>query len=285
MTTLKLFNADCLEQMKSIADNSVDLIICDLPYGCLSGRAIGKNAEEKGMFGAKKTIKRADNPDKSNDREFCHWDIKINLDLFWKQIRRIRKDDHTPCLHFCSTKFGIDLINSNPKEFRYDLVWCKSNAVGFLSANKKPMAAHEMIYVFSKQGANYNRIDIIGDFPAGGGGRSSSNFIPTISEITNINSTVAGKRCPKSYIEIANKKEKNGHPTAKPIELYKWLIERYSNEGDTVLDPTFGSANSGVASRELKRNYIGIEMNKEFFDKAEKSLVIINEVDIDNKSN
>ena len=266
--TLQLFNADCLEQLKAIADKSIDLIICDLPYGCLSGKAIDK----------KEKLKRADNPNKQNDRQAgtvisgCKWDIKIDLDLFWTHIRRIRKNDHTPCLHFCSTKFGIDLINSNPREFRYDLVWCKSNAVGFLAANRKPMSAHEMIYVFSKAGSNYNRIDIIGDFPAGGGGRSSSNFIPSISELSNVNSTVPGKRCPISYIEIANKKEKNGHPTAKPIELYKWLISRYSNEGDTVLDPTFGSAHSGVASRDLKRNYIGIEMDKAFFDKAKSIL-------------
>jgi site-specific DNA-methyltransferase (adenine-specific) len=259
MTTIQLYNADCLEQMKLIADKSIDLIICDLLYGCLSGRAIGKNAEEKGCF--------------SGAEAGCAWDIKINLDLFWTQIRRIRKDDHTPCIHFCSTKFGIDLINSNPKEFRYDLVWIKPNAVGFLSANKKPMASHEMLYVFSKSGAKYNRIDIEGDFPAGGGGRSVSRFIPSINGLSNINSTTIGKRCPKSYIDINNKKEKGAHPTAKPVELYKWLIERYSNINATVLDPTFGGANSALACIELNRNYIGIEMNEEFFKKAQKKLI------------
>jgi DNA modification methylase len=256
MTTLQLYNADCLEQMKSIADKSIDLIICDLPYGCLGG---GGNEKRKGV-------------NKSMGGGFiapCSWDIKIDLDLFWKQIKRIRKTDASPCIHFCSTRFGNDLINSNEKEFRYDLVWCKSNAVGFLSANKKPMSAHEMIYVFSKKGANYNRIDIQGDFPTGGGGRSKASFIPSLNNLKNINSTVAGKRCVISHIEIANKKEKKGHPTAKPIDLYKWLIERYSKEGDTVLDPTFGSCNSGQVCKELKRNYIGIEMKKEFFDKAQ----------------
>jgi site-specific DNA-methyltransferase (adenine-specific) len=281
MTTLKLFNADCLEQMKSIPDKSVGLIICDLPFGCLSGRAIGKNAEEKGMFGAtKKTIQRADNPDKSNDREFCDWDIKINLELFWKQIRRIRKDDHTPCLHFCSTKFGYDLIKSNEKEFRYDMVWNKMRGVGFLSANKKPMVAHEMIYVFSKKGANYNRIDIEGEPYIRNRNTINRQYGTKVSDQT-INT---GSRCVISVIENHNSSgRKNGHPTAKPVELYKWLISRYSNEGDMVLDPTFGSANSGVASRELKRNYIGIEMNKEFFDKAEKSLGNTNEISLNNK--
>lgn len=268
MTTLKLFNADCLEQMKSIPDNSVDLIICDLPYGCLT------------TGDTKKKLMRADRPDQPNNREGgtmvgCDWDIKINLDLFWKQVKRIRKDDHTPCIHFCSTKFGYDLIKSNEKEFRYDIVWCKSNAVGFLDANKKPMAAHEMIYIFSKKGANYNRIDITECVPyeITRTADSSNHYNVKRLDKKSINT---GTRCIKSWVQIANKRVKDGHPTSKPIELYKWLIERYSKEGDTVLDPTFGSGNSGHACKDLKRNYIGIEMNKGFFDKAEKSLVTIN---------
>lgn len=260
MATFEIFNADCLEKMKDMPDKSLNLILCDLPYGCLT---TGES---------KKKLNRADNPDKLNNREGvvagCAWDIKIDLEEFWKQIKRIRKDDYTPCIHFCNTKFGNELINSNPKEFRYDLVWCKSNAVGFLSANKKPMSAHEMIYVFSKLGANYNRIDIQGDFPntnIGNRGFKSSCYglKPNTEKPNN-----EGKRCVKSWFEISNKKEKAGHPTAKPIELYKWLITRYSKEGDVVLDPTAGSFNSGEVCRELNRSYIGIEMNKPFFDKG-----------------
>ena len=263
--TLQLHQGDCLEKMKLIADKSVDLIICDLPYGCLATGA------------GKEKLKRADHPDKSNNRvegtiAGCPWDIKIDLEPFWKEIKRIRKDDHTPCLHFCSTKFGNDLINSNPDEYRYDLVWSKPNAVGFLSANKKPMSSHEMIYVFSKKGATYNRIDIEGDFPKGGGGRSAASFITDINKMKNINSTVEGKRCVKSVVDISNKKEKGQHPTAKPTDLYRWLITRYSKEGNTVLDPTFGSGNSGLVCKELNRNYIGIEMNDDFFKKAEERL-------------
>ena len=271
MSTLKLYNADCLEQMKSIPDKSIDLIICDLPYGCLMG---GGGAEKKRR--KLPIFKNGIDTGKFENRTEgviagCAWDIKINLELFWNQVKRIRKNEHSPCIHFCSTKFGADLINSNPKEFRYDLVWVKPNAVGFLSANKKPMATHEMLYVFSKAGANYNRIDILGDFKANGGGRTTASFIPSINQLENIKVDNTGRRCPTSCIEISkisNKKVKGQHPTAKPIDLYKWLIERYSNEGDTVLDPTFGSCNSGIASRELGRNYIGIEMNKDFFDKA-----------------
>jgi site-specific DNA-methyltransferase (adenine-specific) len=116
--TLQLFNADCFEKMKDISDNSIDLIICDLPYGCLHPERKDINAKDKYKNHA--------------GSQGCSWDIKLNLEEFWKQIKRIRKDDHTPCLHFCSTKFGYDLIKSNEKEFRYDMVWCKSNSSGFL---------------------------------------------------------------------------------------------------------------------------------------------------------
>jgi len=244
MTTFTLYNADCLEKMKDISGGSIDLILCDLPYGCLT----------------------------SNKKQGCSWDIPIDLEAFWKEVKRIRKTEHSPTIHFCTTKFGNELINSNPKEFRYDLVWTKTNAVGFLAANKMPMRSHEMMYVFSKAGAYYKRIDIKGDFPAGGGGTSTATFMP-IAGMPNSNTTEAGRRCVKSYIEVSNKKQKGGHPTAKPVELYKWLIERYCPPDGTILDPTFGSCNSGKAAKELGRNYIGIEKDEGFFNKASPSIV------------
>ena len=249
--------------MKSIADNSIDLIICDLPFGCLTGGGGKEKAKRNERFRFIDGV-NTNTKIKSDIIGGCDWDIKIDLEEFWKEVKRIRKDDHTPTLHFCSTKYGYDLIKSNEKEFRYDLVWNKPNAVGFLSANKKPMSSHEMIYVFSKAGANYERIDISGNFPSGGGGRSTANFLP-IAGMPNTGTTKEGWRCIKSVIDISNKKTRGGHPTAKPIELYKFLIERYSKKGDTVLDPTFGSGNSGIASKELNRNYKGIEMDKVFF--------------------
>ena len=236
---MNLYNGDCLQILKDLSSNSVDLVICDLPFGCLTS---------------------------GEKEEGCTWDVKIDLEEFWTQIKRIRKDDHTPCLHFCTTKYGFELWESNKKEFRYDLVWAKPNAVGFLLAKKMPMRSHEMIYVFSKAGAYYERKDLSGDFPAGGGGRSSANFLP-ISEIPNTGKTEAGRRCPKSWIYCSNKKAKGGHPTAKPLELYTFLIERYCPPGGTVLDPTFGSGNSGLAAQALGRKYIGIEKDKTFFDR------------------
>ena len=270
--TFVLHNADCLKAMKLVADKSVDLIICDLPYGCLTGQNVNKGLMR--MENGITTGKRAET--ENGLLQGCSWDIKIDLETFWTEVKRIRKSDSTPTLHFCTTKFGFDLYNSNPSEFRYDLVWAKPNAVGFLSANKKPMSSHEMVYVFSKTGAYYKRVDLEGDFPAGGGGRSTANFLP-ISGMPNTGTTTEGKRCVKSWIYCSNKKTKGGHPTAKPIDLYKFLIERYCPEGGTVLDPTFGSCNSGRAAAALGRNYIGIEKDEKFFDAAVKDLGLVAE--------
>lgn len=270
MTTLQLYNGDCLEKMKLIADKSVDLIICDLPYGCLIG---GGGVEKKRRRFANGKDTGTEIKQTEGVIAGCSWDIKINLEPFWKEVKRIRKNEHTPCLHFCSTKFGVDLINSNPKEFRYDIVWNKMRGVGFLSANKKPISSHEMIYVFSKSGAKYNRIDVEGEPYF----KKSKNEINTQYNIKRIEGDNKGTRCVKSVIEMYNTAGHNGkqHPTAKPIDLYKWLIERYSNEGDMVLDPTFGSGNSAIVCKELNRNYIGIEMNEEFFNKANEKINIL----------
>ena len=248
---IQLYNADCLQKLKDISSNSVDLVICDLPFGCLTGG--GMLESPKGS---------------SYGQNTCSWDVKIDPEPFWKEIKRIRRNDHTPTLHFCTTKFGYDLIKSNEKEFRYDLVWDKGRGVSFLSANKMPLRSHEMIYVFSKAGAYYDRIDISGNFQpysfkatkdswAGVGGHRTA---------TENDGT---KRCVKSVIQHNNKTLRHSsHPTEKPVELYKFLIERYCPADGTVLDPTFGSGNSGLAAQELKRNYIGIEKDKGFFDKA-----------------
>jgi len=250
---------DCLEVMKEIPDASIDCFICDLPYGCLSSQSYNGVIDKAGVdlgnkFGKKLT-----------------WDIPLDLDKFWKEIRRLRKNDNSPCLMFCNTKFGYDLIKSNEKEFRYDLVWNKSNAVGFLSANIKPMASHEMIYVFSKKKAYYRRINIKGDFPAGGGGRSTANFLP-IAGMPNTGTTIAGERCPTSVLSIANKKRKDGHPTEKPVELYRFLLQRYCPPEGSLLDPTAGSFNSCFTAYDMNIESIGIEKDDEYFKKASERM-------------
>jgi DNA modification methylase len=265
--TLTLRHGDCLEIMKQIPDASVDLIICDLPYGCLSnGNAIRKrfvDGKDTGTFVQGQTIGG------------CEWDVKIDLNLFWEQIRRIRRSDHSPCIQFCTTKFGYELIQSNPDEFRYDLVWDKQRGVSFLSANKMPMRSHEMIYVFSKAGAFYERKDIEGDFPAGGGGnRKNANVYGTVGQA---HKTEGGRRCALSVINTSSSVKKGNHPTEKPEALYRFLIERYCPPGGTVLDPTFGSGNSVFTAYSLDRSAIGIEKDEFFYNKASEKLNLLTE--------
>ena len=236
MAELTLHNGDCLEVMKQIPDKSVDLIICDLPYGSIT----------------------------------CSWDVKIDLEAFWKQVKRIRRSDHTPTLHFCTTKFGYDLIKSNPDEFRYDLVWDKGRGVSFLSANKMPMRSHEMIYVFSKAGAFYARKDIPGT-PYSTSGNSPGRIYQKHNTGKSDPKTIS-TRCVLSVIPDLPSAKRGGHPTEKPTELYKFLIERYCPVGGTVLDPTAGSCNSVFEAFRLGRNAIGIEKDDGFFKKAEDRL-------------
>ena len=257
-SSMTLLKGDCLEVMKGLPDKSVDLLVCDLPYGCLTGGGITK-IETAEKYGRKGT----------EDISGCSWDIKLNLEVFWAEVKRIRKNNHTPCIHFCNTKFGYDLIKSNEKEFRYDLVWDKGRGVSFLTVNKLPMRSHEMIYVFSKAGAKYNRMDIKGEYPSWKSHEHKS-YTNTVVEHSGVNKANANDGTHRSMLSVINMKKPNtlGHPTEKPIDLYKFLIERYSNAGDVVLDPTAGSFNSGFACKKLKRNYIGIEKDNAFFYKA-----------------
>lgn len=227
--SIQLLHGDCLEIMKTLPDKSVDCFICDLPYGCLlsGGRASG------GI----KVLKNGEKTDKGKTITPCPWDVKIDLDKFWIQVKRLCKTDNTPIIMFCNTRFGIDLINSNPTWFRYDIVWNKNNGTNFLDVGKRPMTSHEMIYIFSKKGAYYKRIDKDG-------------------------------RCSLSVYTCMSKRARGGHPTEKPEELYKWLLERYCPPGGTVVDPTAGSFNSIAVAKKLGLHGIGIEMDDEFFKKA-----------------
>jgi len=252
--TLTLHHADCLELMKTLSDKSIDLFLCDLPYGCL--------AQEKGATPFGRNTKGPSNSG-------CAWDVKIDLAAFWVQVKRLCKNDHTPVVMFCTTRFGAELIASNPDWFRYDLVWSKTKAVGFLQANKMPMRSHEMIYIFSKKGANYNRIDYVGDFPAYVGSHSSAKVydLPKPDK-EGYKKVEGGKRCPTSVVQVRTLTNKGKHPTQKPNDLYEWLITRYSKEGDTILDPTAGSFASCFTAQRLGRNAIGIEMDEGFYNKA-----------------
>ena len=267
-----LLNDDCLESMKDLSDNSIDLLFCDLPYGQTS----------------------------------CKWDCLIDLELFWKQINRICKIT-TPMFFTCTTKFGVSLVNSNPKNFRYELIWIKSASCGFLNAKKMPMRKHEMIYVFYRKLPFYDlsshkqkclperkTIDYKNDsFLYGKIDRpdymrknGESAYDPPLPNTiiktehktaygNNIHYHNSGQKngesiydppLPNSLLEV--KSERGKHSTQKPVELMKWILKYYSKEGDTVLDPTMGSGSTGVACSEMNRKFIGIEMNTEIYKVA-----------------
>jgi DNA modification methylase len=250
-----LLQGDCLELMKTLPDKSVDLFLCDLPYGCLK--------QQKGATPFGRNVKGPSNSG-------CAWDIPIDLDAFWVQVKRLCKDDHTPVLMFCSTKFGFELYNSNPDWFRYDLVWNKQRGVSFLSANKMPMRSHELIYVFSKKGATYYRQDREGEFKGIERTLSDDGGTNVYGSVRSIHSGDTSKthRCVLSVIDVQTKAVKDKHPTQKPDDLYEWLITRYSKEGDTILDPTAGSFASCFTAERLGRKAIGMEMDETFYNKA-----------------
>lgn len=280
MATLTLHNGDCLELMKTLPDKSVDLFLCDLPYGCLTGGAGKEKAKRKEAYERKRFVDGVDTGTilTSGTLGGCAWDVPIDLAAFWVQVKRLCKNDHTPVLMFCTAKFGYELIKSNESWFRYDLIWSKGSGTGFLMANKMPMRSHESIYVFSKKGANYTRKDIEGEFkPSHSKGNQETVGCRTFNggeRLPNTPSADNSKtRCVLSVVPVGNlnMRKSNKHPTQKPDDLYEWLITRYSKEGDTILDPTAGSFASCFTAQKLGRNAIGIEMNKEFYDKAAKN--------------
>lgn len=230
--SLQLYKGDCLQVMKSLPEKSIDCFVCDLPFGQIA----------------------------------CSWDSCIDLEVFWSEVERLMKHDRVPIIMFCTTKFGFSLIQSKRDWFRYDLIWEKPNAVGFMSANKMPLRAHEMIYIFSKQSSYYERIDQEGDYKRAGGGRSKMIVYGT--NIPNINPDNTGKRCVRSVLRHGACKQKDQHPTQKPISLYKWLVERYCPIDGTMLDPTAGSFNSCLAAVDVDRNAIGIEQDEYYFKRA-----------------
>lgn len=238
--SIRILKGDCLEVMKTLPDKSIDLFICDLPYGVLAKGSIGE----------------------------CRWDVKIDLEKFWKEIERLMKNEHTPILHFCNTGFGHELISSKKSWFRYDLIWQKTKAVGFLLANKMPLRSHENIYVFAKKSAYYVRKDEEGDYKGYTGGKLRAGLVYGTGLYNR--SGGDGKRCVKSIVPIASVSKHGNHPTQKPADLYKWILERYCPVGGTILDPTAGSFTSCFTARDMGLHAIGIEMNDAYFKKAEE---------------
>jgi site-specific DNA-methyltransferase (adenine-specific) len=232
-------NEDMFSVMPRIADKSVHLIFADLPY----------------------------------NQTACAFDKDIiDLEKLWLQFKRILKPNGQ-ILFTTTTKFGNKLINSNPKWFRSDLVWKKGETgIGFLSSKKAVLRNHEMIYLFHAPTKakdlkwTYNPQMVAGEpYTLTRTGKCAVYH----KILSPYNTTISnGDRFPKSVINIKNGERGSIHPTQKPVELLEWLIKTYSNEDDFVLDPCAGSGSTLLACRNTGRKYIGIEMNKEYFDKA-----------------
>ena len=238
----KIYNEDCLLGMSRIPDGSVDCIITDLPYEVLNDG----------------------NPD-------ARWDKMIPLEPMWDQFIRITKPNAAIVL-FAQGMFTAQLMMSQPRMWRYNLVWDKVRTTGYLNAKKQPLRCHEDICVFYAMQPTYN--------PQKTKGQPNHSRGKLIGKQTNRCYGVVGKpvdvftedKFPRSIVVSANKVQGNEHPTQKPIPLLQWLIRTYSNEGDTILDATIGSGTTAIAAIKEKRHWIGFETNKEYFDIAQRRI-------------
>jgi len=228
-----LLLGDCLERMKEIPDWSIDLILTDPPYGTTA----------------------------------CKWDSVIPFDLMWEQLKRIIKPNGAIVL-FGSEPFSSALRMSNIKQYKYDWVWDKVTAKGHLVAKIRPMQQVENIVVFGDGKINYYPIMVNRDKP-----RKDVDVEYSRTEIMGGKTTkqkskiVRDKKYPKNVLQFSNASQKGKlHPTQKPVALLEYLIKTYTQEGETVLDFTFGSCSTGVASLNTNRKFIGIEMEEKYFD-------------------
>lgn len=241
MSNIQLFQGDCIKLMDGIPDKSVDLILCDLPYGTTA----------------------------------CKWDTVIPFEPLWCEYNRIIKDNGAICL-FGAEPFSSKLRVSNLQDYKYDWVWRKPRGTGHLNAKKQPLRDVENISVFYKKQCVYNPQFTKGEpYSALKGGKTSrvsesgettyGKFMNG-AEFRNDNS---GFRYPKQVIEFGVVERGTVHPTQKPIPLLEYLIKTYTNEGDTVLDNCMGSGSTGVAAINTNRNFIGMELDENYFQIAQ----------------
>ena len=227
----KVFNEDCLEGMKRIPDGSVDMILCDLPYGTTA----------------------------------CKWDTVIPFEPLWEQYNRVIRDNGAIVL-FASQPFSSELVHSNIKGFKHEWIWQKEMGVGFQVAKYRPMQEHEHVLVFTKNGdkVTYYPLKEKRDKVITSKGASS---ISGSSPLANISEQdyVYSDRYPTSVKRFS--RDKNTlHPTQKPTALLSYLIKTYTNEGEIVLDNCMGSGSTAIACLHTKRHFIGFELEKEYWD-------------------
>jgi len=235
---ITLHNGDCLEVMKLIPDASIDAIITDPPYGTTA----------------------------------CKWDSVIPFEAMWAELKRIIKPNGAIVL-FGREPFTSLLVSSNIKKYKHKWVWNKKQSGSFQNAKLMPLQIEEDIIVFSQKRCNYYPIMRQGKMRKRGGAKKVSRVVG--EGYINGFENYSDMYYPTNIIDMANPRINKLHPTQKPDKLIEYLIKTYTNENETVLDFTMGSGTTGVACKNLNRNFIGIELDKNYFDIAEKR---INEV-------
>lgn len=230
---------DCIELMKELPDASMDMILCDLPY------QVTKNS----------------------------WDTLIPMDELWEQYLRVAKPNAAICLH-ADGMFMADLMKSQPKLWRYNLVWDKKLVSGFLNAKRMPLRRHEEICVFYRQLPTYNPQKVPGAISHSRGDLKKQVANHNYGEHHKTETDQSGMKYPTSILEFQKPHPSIAvHPTQKPVELEEWLIKTYTNPGDIVLDNCMGSGTTGVAAINTGRSFIGMESNADYFNVAVKRII------------
>lgn len=226
---------DCLEQMKEIADGSVDLVLTDPPYGTTA----------------------------------CAWDAVIPFAPMWDQVWRVLKAERGCAVFTAAQSFAAALVMSQPDRFCYEWIWVKSKITGVLNAKKMPVRKHEQVLVFggTKTTGTYNAQGLVRKGTMTKQGGNSDNY-GTRSSAAYVQEWA---NWPRDVLEIASEGS-TSHPTQKPVALMEYLIRTYTNEGETVLDFTMGSGTTGVACQNTGRNFIGIERDPSYFEIARKRI-------------
>ena len=233
---MKLLQGDCLVEMAKIADETVDMVLTDPPYGTTA----------------------------------CKWDNIIPLEPMWEHLKRIIKPNGAIVLT-ASQPFTSILVCSNLKMFKYDLIYDKPNSTGFFNAKKMPLRSHESILIFYKNLTNYNPQMTHGHIRKTASRKhvKSECYGKTFKK-TNYDST---SRYPRSIQRFSSDKQRSKlHPTQKPVALMEYLVKTYTNKGELILDFTMGSGTTGVACMNLERDFIGIELDKRYFDIAKNRI-------------
>lgn len=235
---MTLFHGDCISQLNKVADYSIDLVLTDLPYGTTQ-----------------------------ND-----WDKKIDIAALWKQFDRVVKPNGVVAL-WSQMPFSAELIMSNPSDFRYEWIIEKGNATGFLNAKKMPLKAHENMLIFYKALPVYNPQKTTGHKPVNSYAKQAGNG----SNYGDCNKTRSGggntDRYPRDVLKFSWDKQKSKlHPTQKPVAANEYFIRTYTNAGDIVLDCCMGSGSTGVAALNTGRNFVGIELNENYYNIAKERL-------------